>query len=96
MVSIPKNFKVQASVWLYPGLAGWHFVTLDKVLSSEIKKKYPKGFVKVEVTLRKSTWQTSLFPHSQSKSYLICIKNAIRKKEGIFEGDEVVLSVKIL
>jgi hypothetical protein len=96
MVPIPKNFKIKAKVWLYPGLAGWHFVTLDKELSSEIKKKYPKGFVKVEATLGKTSWQTSLFPHAQSKSYLICIKNAIRKKEGVFEGDKVSLSVKIL
>ncbi len=95
-MALKQKFKVEAKVWLYPGLAGWHFVTLDKTLSSEIKKKYPKGFVKVEVTLSESSWQTSLFPHSQSKSYLICIKNAIRKKEGIFEGDEISLSVKIL
>lgn len=96
MVLIPKKFKIIASVWLYPGLGGWHFVTLDKSLSAKIKEKYPKGFVKIEATIGESTWQTSLFPHSQSKSYLLCIKNAIRKKEEIFAGDEVSISIKIL
>lgn len=96
MAPILKKFKIQAIVWLYPGLGGWHFVTLSKSLSAKIKEKYPKGFVKVEATLGKTSWQTSLFPHSQSKSYLLCIKNAIRKKEGIFAGEEVSVSIKIL
>jgi hypothetical protein len=95
-----KVFTIKASVWLYPGLpAGggrWHFVTLDKELSAQIKKVYPKGFVKIEATIGESTWRTSLFPHTQSQAYLLCIKTSIRKQEGIYEGDRVTVSIKLL
>ncbi|MCC7436342.1 DUF1905 domain-containing protein [Candidatus Nomurabacteria bacterium] len=88
--------KIKSKIWLYPGLGGWHFVTLDKKLSEKIKNKHKKGFVKIEAKVGKSTWNTSLFPHSQSKSYLLCIKSSIRKSEGLLEGDEVSVSIKIL
>lgn len=91
-----KKFKIKAKVWLYPGLAGWHFVTLDKALSEQIRKTFPKGFVKVLAKVGKSSWQTSLFPHSLSKGYLVCIKGAIRKAEGIMEGDEVAILIEVL
>ncbi len=91
-----KNLVVTGEVWLYPGLAGWHFVTLDKALSAKIKEVYKKGFVKIEATVGGSTWNTSLFPHAQSKAYLLCIKNQIRKKEGIFEGDTVKVAIRFL
>ena len=91
-----KEFKIKAKVWLYPGLGGWHFVTLDKALSEEIRSKYKTGFVKVEAKLGKTTWNTSLFPHKQSKSYLLCIKNAIRKAEGVMVGDGISVNIKVL
>ncbi len=91
-----KEFKIKAQVWVYPGLAGWHFVTLDKRLSTEIRGKYKTGFVKVQATVGKSTWSTSLFPHKQSQSYLLCIKNQIRRKEGIVAGDEIRVTVLLL
>lgn len=88
-----KSFSVQAKVWLWPGDTGWHFVTLDKSIYDKVRKVYPKGFVKVEVKLGKSTWDTSLFPHKLS-GYLVCIKNSIRKKENIFAGDTVHLKIR--
>jgi hypothetical protein len=91
-----KEYKIKAEVWLYPGLGGWHFVTLDKILSKEIREKYKTGFVKVLATIGETSWNTSLFPHRQSQAYLLCIKADIRKKEGIFEGDKVSITIRIL
>lgn len=90
-----KPFTIRAQVWVYPGLAGWHFVTLDKTLSTKIREKYKTGFVKIRATIGKSVWNTSLFPHTQSSSYLLCIKNQIRKKEQIFEGDTISVLVSL-
>lgn len=95
-MALSKRISQTLVVWQYPGLAGWHFVTLDKALSAKIKEAYPKGFVKIEATVGKSTWNTSLFPHVQSKAYLLCIKNPIRKKEGIFVGDTVKISIRFV
>ncbi|MEK7106502.1 MAG: DUF1905 domain-containing protein [Patescibacteria group bacterium] len=97
---IPKKFTIHSEVWVYPvrqlADAGWHFVTLDKTLSAQIRETYKTGFVKVEAMVGKATWNTSLFPHKQSKAYLLCIKNQIRKKEGILAGDKNIVSIKIL
>ncbi len=93
-------FSQKAKVWLYPvppaGGGGWHFVTLDKKISAEIREKYRKGFVKIEVMVGKTKWQTSLFPHKLSGAYLICIKSSVRKAEGIFVGDEIKLFIKLI
>lgn len=91
-----KEFKIKAEVWLYPGLSGWHFVTLDKALSAKIRQTYKTGFVKVVATIGKTSWNTSLFPHKQSKAYLLCIKNDIRKKESIFVEDQVIITLRLV
>lgn len=93
---LKKNFKIRARVWLWPGDGGWHFITLNKKLSADIRKVYPKGFVRIEAHLGQSVFQTSLFPHKLSQAYLVCINKKIRKKEGIFAGDEIQLAFKII
>lgn len=90
-----KEYLIKTKVWRWPGDGGWHFVTLDRKLSQDIRKVFTKGFVKIQATLGSSTWNTSLFPHKES-GYLLCVNKKIRSKEGIFEGDEVSIKVKIL
>lgn len=87
-----KVYKFRGQVWKWPGEGAWHFVNLPKKMYQEIRKvakPYGAGFVKVKVTLGKSSWVTALFPHKQSETYLISIKNSIRKKEGIWENDKI-------
>ena len=84
------TYSFKGEVWKWPGDMGWHFITMPKKLSQDIKsvgKRYGAGFVRVKVTLGKSQWVTALFPHKESESYLLSIKQNIRKKEGVWEGD---------
>lgn len=92
-----KSFLVKGSVWRWPGDIGWCFIYLPKDLVDKIKKikNNAKGFVKIEARLGKSIWQTSLFPFTKEKTYLICIKKSIREKEGIFEGDKISIKIKL-
>lgn len=88
-------YKFKARVWRWPGVGGWHFVNLPKTLSAKINKtakSYGAGFVKVKATIGSSSWTTALFPHKESKGYLLSIKQSIRKKEGIWENDLVGIS----
>ncbi len=90
-----KIFKFKARVWRWPGDFGWHFVNLPKDLAKKIRKTgvpYGAGFIKVRVTLGKSTWVTALFPDKKSDSYIMSVKKQIRQKEGIWEDDEVNVS----
>lgn len=90
-----KNLKIKAKVWRWPGEGSWHFVNVDKKLSADIRKSYPKGFVKIQAKIGKTSWDTSLFPHKLSNTYLLSVKALVRKKENIFDGDEVSIDFKI-
>ena len=92
------KFSFQGKVWRWPGYGGWHFVTLPKDTSKKIKalkKSYGAGFVKTKVTLGKSSWDTALFQHKESDSYLLSIKKNIRKKESIFEDDNIKITITL-
>lgn len=94
-----KSFVVDGKVWRWPGLGGWHFVYVPKELTEKIKKvgkTYGSGFVKIEAKIGKSSWSTALFPHKKEGIFLISIKQSIRKKESIFEGDLVKVKIKLI
>ncbi len=90
-----KSFVIKSKVWRWPGDGGWHFVTLDKKLSEDIRAVYTRGFVKIQARVGKTVWNTSLFPHTINKKvskqmeYLLCINKKLMKVEGIFTGDEI-------
>ena len=92
-----KAYTVKSKVWLYPGMAGWHFVNVDKKQSAELKEKYGRGSrgfgsIPITVTLGKSVWETSIFPDKQSGTYLLPLKAKVRKDEGIYADDPVTFS----
>lgn len=98
---MPKNkFKMRLKVWLYPGMVGWHFVTLPKKQSAEIEilfgaMKRGWGSLPVNVTIGKTRWKTSIFPDKKSGTYLLPIKSDVRKKEKIVQGDMISFWLEI-
>lgn len=95
-----KTFDVDAFVWIYPGKAGWNFVTIQKKTSEEIdyyfsESKRGWGSLPVKVTVGKTTWTTSIFPDKKTKSYLLPIKLAVRKAEKLYEGDRIKINLEI-
>jgi hypothetical protein len=82
-------------------MAGWHFVSMPKKQSEEIKKGFSKnvkgwGSIRVEVKMGKTIWETSIFPDNKSGTYLLPIKAKVRKIESIFEDDEIKIEIKIV
>jgi len=53
------------------------------------------GQIKVEVTVGKTTWRTSLFP-GKMKTYVLAVKKAVRVAEKIHEGDVVIAKIKLI
>lgn len=90
------HFSFEARVWKWPGDLGWFFVSVPKDIYKEIKEKKGKGLIRTEVTVGETVWKTSLLPHTLSGTYLLALKASVRKKEEIFEGDTVSLSIKVL
>ena len=93
-------YKLKSEVWLYPGMAGWHFMSIPKKDGEDIKKRFGKkqrgwGSLPVVVTIGRTSWKTSIFPDKQSGSYLLPLKTDVRKKERISSGDKVNFSIEV-
>jgi len=96
-----KLYKIKAKIWLYSGsMAAWHFVALPKKQSAEIKKAWGSGArgwgsLPVQITIGKTTWQTSIFPDKQSETYVLPLKASVRKAEGIYPDDTITFNLKL-
>ena len=97
-----QRYKIKATVWLYPGAtAAWHFVTIPRKESDDIKERFGKhakgwGSLPVKATIGKTTWTTSIFPDKKAGAYLLPLKASVRDKERIRKGDQVTVALNIL
>ena len=90
-----KKYSITEKVWIYQGDMAWHFISLDKGLSTSIRKNY-SGMVKVKVVIGITSWNTSLFWSKHEQSYIIPIKKKVRFDEGILSGDTIKATFCIL
>lgn len=97
---IPKQFTFKSKLWKYPGPAGWHFMTLPKTVSRQIRKIYSIseegwGRLKTEVLIGKTHWKTSIWFDTKHDAYLLPVKASVRKKEKELEnGKQVAVTIK--
>lgn len=96
-----NEYEMHVKVWEYQGDGAWHFVTLPVDMAAEIKQLFglPRhgwGSIPVGVTIGNSVWKTSIFPDKESGSYVLPIKSAVRKAEGITKGDDVTVLIRVL
>lgn len=93
-------YKFKSKVSVYPGEVAWYFVTLPKSIAREIDFEHGHhkagfGSLRVEVAIGDTSWQTSIFTDTKSNSYMLPIKSAVRKAEGIDAGDRVQINLEI-
>jgi hypothetical protein len=84
-------------IW-WKGPSPWHFVVVPDPQSAEIEAvsrmaTYGWGCIPVTCRIGETVFTTSLFP--REGDYLVPIKTAVRRKEGIELGDTVSLEVSI-
>lgn len=87
-------------MWLYEGPAAWHFVTLPKDESDQIRLNFGTmkrgwGSVPVLATIGATSWKTSIFPDKAAEAYLLPLKADVRKREHISAGDRIVFTLEI-
>jgi hypothetical protein len=95
-----NEYKINTVVWMYPGMAGWHFATIPEDVSDDINHQFGDrkrgwGSIPVRVTIEKTTWETSIFPDKKINAYLLPIKAEVRKKERIAADQKVTLLLEI-
>jgi len=79
-------------VWEWRGPSPFFFVSVPDEESAELESMlslvtYGWGMIPVEATIGFTRWTTSLFP--KDGRYVVPLKSAIRKAEGIGIGDTV-------
>ena len=92
------RFEFEAELWRWEARTdSWVFAALPEDVSDEIAELPlpPAGFgsVKVEVTLGAQRWSTSVFPDAQRKTFVVPIKAAVRRAEGVDVGDRVRIAL---
>lgn len=95
-----NEYEVRGAVWLYPGPAAWHFITVPQKLSRTIFDTFGavhRGWrsLPLDVTVGKTRWKTSMFWDTKEKGYILPLKAEVRKKEGIKDGDRISLRIVI-
>ncbi len=99
-MNIPEyqTAEFTAEVWLYPGEAGWHFVTLPIELADDldqiVEERGGFGSIRVEVTIGDTTWKTSLFPDKKVASMVLPVKKAVREREGLQAGSSASVRLR--
>ncbi len=99
-----RDFVFTAPLWRWQSASGpgsWHFVTVPTEMAVEIRLRTidrRKGFgsVRVAATIGGTTWRTSIFPAANLDSYLLPVKAAVRKAEGIDADDTVYVSISLI
>lgn len=92
---------VSAPLWLWTGESGsWHFITVPEDQSAEFRaeslaRRGGFGSVKVEATINRVTWRTSVFPQ-KSGGYVLPVKAKVRRDAGISAGDTVTVRLDLI
>ena len=98
-----SSFEFSAKLWIWDarGEEGWTFLSVPPSESEEIRElsaTRPRagfGSVRVSVSVGGSTWQTSVFPGAGG-SYVLPVKKAVRRAEGIEGGDTVTVTLHLI
>ena len=80
--------------------ASWFFTSVPPELSDEIREipRPYRGFgsVRVRARIGASEWATSIFPSSQTGSYVLPLKKAVRDAEHLVDGGPVTVRLEVL
>ena len=92
------DIEFTGEIIFWKGPAPWYFIAIPEDHSNAIKDiselvTYGWGVIPVTVRIGATEFQTSLFP--KDDRYLVPIKVAVRRAEGLEEGDRVTLQLEI-
>lgn len=93
------TLEFSGKIWYWRGPAPFYFVTVPDEESRELKDiltrvTYGWGMVPVNATLGRTRFYTALF--HKDGNYVVPLKVAVRKSEGVDEGDRVHLSLEVI
>lgn len=92
------DLDFSGAVWEWRGPSPYYFVTVPVDESAHLEGlsslvSYGWGMIPVEATIGVTRWTTSLFP--KDGLYVVPLKDAVRRAEGIGVGDIVSVQLGI-
>lgn len=78
----------------------WTFVSLPTDVADDILDvvSVRRGFgsVRVEASVGSTTWRTSVFPSAEQRTFVLPVKRAVRRAEGVGVGDTLEVRLRVL
>ena len=92
------ELEFTGEIWFWRGPAPHHFVTVPDAESADLEAvsaevTYGWGMIPVTVQVGRTQWTTSLFP--KDGGYIVPLKDAVRKAEGLEVGDDVTVRLSL-
>ncbi|WP_206784751.1 DUF1905 domain-containing protein [Amycolatopsis sp. MtRt-6] len=93
-------FDAELWEWDARRTESWTFVSLPADVSEDIRERHAEprrgfGSVRVRVAIGATRWQTSIFPDGKRGTYVLPVKRAVRKAEGLDVGDVCTVTVEL-
>ena len=97
----PHRFTARLFAWDDDSPGSWVFLALPPEVSDLVDEQATEGgrgfgSVRVQVLVGSTEWETSLFPSKQRGTYVLPVKKAVRRAEGVAPGDEVRVSLRVV
>lgn len=97
------EYSFEAELWVWDARRDetWTFVSLPAEASEDIREladgpRRGFGSVPVRVSIGTTTWRTSVFPDGARGVYVLPVKRAVRKAEGLDAGDVASVTVEVV
>ena len=92
------RLEFEGEIWYWRGPSPFRFVTVPEDACVELRAvasdvTYGWGMIPVEGRIGRTSFETSLFP--KDGRYVVPVKDAVRRAEGIAEGDTVMVQLAI-
>lgn len=95
------RFTFTAEVWEHDGPGAWHFVSVPEADADEIEEAFghaAKGFgsLRVDVTIGRTSWSTSIFPDRKRGTYVLPVKKAVRDTQRLAAGSRARVEMVVV
>jgi len=95
------TYSFTAELWEWTSKTSWYFLSLPEDDADDIEERFGRtaagfGSIRVEVRIGDTTWQTSVFPSSSEKTYVLPVKKAVRKAESLGPGSKAEVELTIV
>jgi hypothetical protein len=92
------ELSFSGELWFWRGPAPWYFVTVpddECVVLEDLSTfvSYGWGMIPAAVRIGDSHWETALWP--KDGAYIVPVKAAVRRAEGLEEGDRVAVCLTV-